>query len=154
MQAGCSKTGLHSEIPEDHLLERQCRSDAPRRGLHNGMPEDRWLERQCRRVVGLRSLVWQLARPTMSLNWQPGTRGRVGVSAPTPEQRRGLGGAIQVSSPTAGFDRCRGPPTKGGWTAKRDRRAVPLPFCEGRNSRSRSRMIQYPRVANHGDPGC
>ena len=27
------------------------------------------------------------------------------------------GGGIQISIPTPGFDRCRGPPVKGGWTA-------------------------------------
>ena len=66
------------------------------------MPRDRWLEMELH--VGDQPIQ----------NWQP----VLGVSSPMSLEQRpaGTGGAIEITVPTAGFDLCRGPPVKGGWT--------------------------------------
>ena len=81
------------------------------------MPRDRLLETQLH--VG--------DQPNQ--NWQP----VLGVSSPMSLEQRpaGTGGAIEITVPTAGFDLCRGPPIKGGWTAEGEGSRFAFPFWKG-----------------------
>ena len=86
-------------------------------------------------------------------NWQP----VLGVSSPMSLEQRpaGTGGAIEITVPTAGFDLCRGPPVKGGWTPWVTDREAELSFLlMTKLSILIPFLTQYPRVAKHGDLGC